>query len=148
MGRNDPIQQVFHEAGLMFPDCHVACIVSIGTGQAQTIIIPKPDTLQRVLALRVIDTVRQMATNCEESAQDAARRFEETPGFYFRFNVEQGLQDFRLEQWERLEEVRAHTNQYIRMADVNPRLGAAVVSVCGRQRVIPTAHISTAPNLP
>src|SRR5882672_863744 len=148
MGRNNPIQQVLQEAELMFPDRHVACIVSIGTGQAQTISIPKPDLLQRVLPLHVINAMRKIATDCEESAQDATRRFEHTPGVYFRFNVEQGLQNVGLEQWEKLDEVRAHTRQYIRMADVNPRLEAAVVSVCGRQRVIPTAHISTEdPNL-
>src|SRR6266481_4925080 len=42
MGCNNPVQQVLQEAELMFPDRHVACIVSIGTGQAQMIGIPKP----------------------------------------------------------------------------------------------------------
>ena len=47
-----------------------------------------------------------------------------------------------------LDEVRAHTGQYIWMADVDPRLDAAVALICGRQRVVPTIHTSTdVPNL-
>ena len=46
MGGNNPIHQVLQEAELMFPDRHIACIVSIGTGQAETISIPKPDWIQ------------------------------------------------------------------------------------------------------
>jgi len=152
MGRNNPINQVLEEAELMFPHQDIACIVSIGAGQAQTISVPNPRLPQplfqwllpsNVLPLHVVDAMRKIATDCEESAQDAARRFEHTPGIYFRFNVDQGLQDIGLEQWDRLDEVRAHTQQYIRMADVNPRLTAAVVAICGRERVVPTAHIGT-----
>ena len=80
----------------MFPDRHSACIVSIGTGQAETISIPKPDWIQRAIPLDVVDAMRKIATDCEASAQDAAQRFEHTPGIYFRFNVDQGLQDVGL----------------------------------------------------
>ena len=144
MGCNNPVQQVLQEAELLFPDRHVACIVSIGAGQAQTIGIPKPGWFQPVLPFQVVDAIRQIATDCEASAQVAAQRFERTPGVYFRFNVEQGLQEVRLEQWERLDAVRAHTGQYIRMADVDRKLDTAVASICGRQRVVPTVHTSMA----
>ena len=143
MGCNNPVQQVLQEAELVFPDRHVACIISIGAGQARTLSIPKLGWFQRVLPLQVVEAIRKIATDCEESAQVVARRFERTPGIYFRFNVEQGLQEIGLEQWERLDGVRAHTGQYTRMADVDPRLDAAVTSICGRQRVVPTAHTST-----
>ena len=143
MGCNNPVQQVLQEAELVFPDRHVACVVSIGTGQARTIGIPKPGLFQRVLPLQVVDAMRKIATDCEASAQVAARRFERTPGVYFRFNVEQGLQEVGLEQWEKLDKVRAHTGQYIRMADVDPRLDAAVASICDRPEVVATMHTST-----
>jgi len=143
MGRNNPISQVLEEAELMFPHRHIACIISIGTGQAQTISIPKPNLFQRLLPLKVVDAMRKIATDCEESAQVVARRFQHTSRFYFRFNVEQGLQAVGLEQWERLDEVRAHTEQYIRMTEVNTRLEAAVAAIRGRQRVVRATHIST-----
>ena len=47
-----------------------------------------------------------------------------------------------------LDEVRAHTGQYIQMADIDKRLDAAVASICGRQRVVPMIHTSMdVPNL-
>ena len=138
MGCNNPVLQVLQEAELLFPDRHVACIFSIGTGQAHTIGIPQPGH-----ELQVVEALRKIAADCKASEQVAAWRFERTPGVYFHFNVEQGLQEVRLEQWERLDEVRAHTGQYIRMAHVEPRLDAAVTSICARERVVPTVHAGT-----
>src|SRR5882724_6398196 len=92
VGINNPIQQVLEEAELMFPDRHIACIVSIGTGHTETINIPKSDGFQRAIPLNVVEAMGKIAIDCEASAQDAARRFEHTPVSYFRFNVEQGLQ--------------------------------------------------------
>ena len=143
LGCNNPIQQVLQEAELLFPDRHVACIVSVGTGQADTISIPKPGWFQKVLPLKVVDAIRKIATDCETHAQVVARRFIHIPGVYFRFNVEQGLQGVGLEQWERLDEVKAHTGQYIRMADIDPRLDAAVASICAKRRAVSTVQIST-----
>ena len=57
MGCNNPVQQVLQEAELIFPDRHVACIISIGTGQAQTLSIPKPGWFQQMLPLQVIDAI-------------------------------------------------------------------------------------------
>ena len=86
--------------------------------------------------------MQQIATNCEVSAQDTARHFERMSGVYFCFNVEQGPQEVGLEQWERLDEVRAHMGQYIRMVDVDAKLDAAVASICERQWVVRMQHTS------
>jgi len=90
MGCNNPVQQVLREAKLLFPDRHVACIVSVGTGQAQTIDIPKSGWFQWMLPLQVIDAIRKIATDCEASSQVAAQRFEHTPGVYFRLKSSKG----------------------------------------------------------
>ena len=68
MGCNNPVQQVLQEAELVFPDRHVACIISIGAGQAGTISIPKPGWFQWVLPLKVVEAIRKIATDCEASA--------------------------------------------------------------------------------
>ena len=128
-GHNNPVQQVLQEAEINYPDRGIACIVSIGAGQACTIGDPERGWFQRALPPTVVDTIRQIATDCDASAQDAARRFERTPGIYFRFNVQHGLQKVGLEQWERLDAVKAHTGQYIRMVDIDIKLDAAVAVI-------------------
>jgi predicted acylesterase/phospholipase RssA len=145
MGCNNPIAQVLEEAELVFPTRRVACIISIGAGQAQTLAIPRPGWLQQVLPLDVVTAVRGIATDCEQKAQEVAHRFQGLPDFYFRFNVEQGMQSIGLAQWDRLDEVTTHTGQYMRMVEVNQKLDATVAAVRARRATIPTAQISMTP---
>jgi hypothetical protein len=126
------------EAVLMFPGRHLNCIISIGTGHARTIKIPPPTWLQQRLPLDVVRAMQGIAMNCERNAQDMMRRFQNTQNCYFRFNVEQGLQEVRLDQWERLDEVTAHTGQYMGQVEVDQKLGAAVIAVQEKlNRVLP-----------
>src|SRR6201996_83477 len=71
MGCNNPIMQVREEAQLVFPDRHVACIVSIGCGQASTISARKRGLIGRLASLTiipddVINVAKLMAQDCEE----------------------------------------------------------------------------------
>jgi predicted acylesterase/phospholipase RssA len=143
MGCNNPITQVLEEADLVFPGQHVACVISIGTGQARTIAIPTPGWLQQVLPLDVVKAIQGIATDCERSAQEVARRFRGIHNVYFRFNVEQGMQSVGLAQWEKLDEVAIHTNQYIRVEEVDQRLDDAVAAVRERRKTVATAQLST-----
>ena len=142
MGCNNPIVQVLEEAKLVFPGQQVACIISIGAGQAQTLAIPRPGWLQQVLPLDVVKAICRIATDCEQHAQEVAQRFQCLPNVYFRFNVEQGMQSIGLAQWERLDEVATHTEQYLRMVEVDQKLDAAVAAIQERLTVVPTAQIS------
>jgi len=143
VGCNNPITQVLEEASLVFPDRQVACIISIGAGQADTICIPEPRGLQRVLPLDVVEAMQEIATDCERSAETVARRFQGTSNVYFRYNVEQGLQNVGLAQWERLDEVTAHTEHYLRMVEVDQKLGDGVAALQARRNAISTAKIGT-----
>ena len=145
MGCNNPIMQVLEEAELVFPSRRVACVISIGTGQAQTLAIPRPGRLQQILPLDVVKAICGIATDCEWHAQEVARRVQGMPNVYFRFNVEHGMQSIGLGQWERLDEVATHTGQYMRMVEVDQKLDAAVAAVRARKTTVPTATISKEP---
>jgi predicted acylesterase/phospholipase RssA len=142
LGCNNPVAQVLEEAMLMFPSRYLSCIISIGTGQAQTIKIPPPTWLQQWLPLNIVRSMQGIATDCEQNAQNMMRRFQSTPNVYFRFNVEQGLQEVRLDQWEKLDEVTAHTGQYIAKVEVDRKLGAAVIAVQEKLNRVSPGQIS------
>ncbi|KAF8065282.1 hypothetical protein FPV67DRAFT_1451063 [Lyophyllum atratum] len=110
---NNPLAQVIDEAQLVFGERKVTCIVSIGTGHPGTIGLKKPDAFQRMLPTDVISALRKIATDCEEVSEEIQKRFEKEPTAYFRFNVQQGLQDVSLAEWEKLAEVKTHTDQYL-----------------------------------
>jgi predicted acylesterase/phospholipase RssA len=145
MGCNNPITQVLEEAELVFPHQQVSCIISIGTGQPQTIAIPTSGWLQQVLLLDVVRAIQGIATDCEQTAQQIARRFRGIPNIYFRFNVEQGMQSVGLAQWERLDEVATHTNQYMRIEVVDQRLDAAVAAIKERQQSVSMTQLGKEP---
>jgi hypothetical protein len=141
LGCNNPTAQVLEEAELIFPARRVACIISIGTGQAKAISIPK--TTLPVVPIEIIEAMKAIATDCEVTAQAMAKRFRNTSNFYFRFNVEQGLQEVTLAQWERLDEVTAHTRHYLKMEEVDKKIGAAVDAIGEHPAAISTAQIGT-----
>jgi predicted acylesterase/phospholipase RssA len=143
IGRNNPIGQVFEEAELVFPDGRVACAISIGTGQAKMTSIPKPTMFQRFLPLDAVRAVTQIATHCERTAEETERRFKSFPNFYFRLNVEQGLQKVTLAQWDRLGEVATHTKQYLVKSEVDRKVDAAVEAIRDKRGVISTTQLST-----
>jgi predicted acylesterase/phospholipase RssA len=146
LGCNNPVIQILEEAVLMFPGRHLSCIISIGTGHARTIKIPPPTWLRQRLPLDVVRAMQGIATDCERNSQDMMRRFQNTENVHFRFNVEQGLQEVRLDQWEKLDEVTAHTGQYMAQVEVDQKLGAAVIAVQEKlNRVSPEQISKTLP---
>ena len=141
LGCNNPVMQVLEEAVLMFPGRHLSCVISIGTGKAQMIKIPPPTLLRQTLPSNVVKAMRGIATDSERNAQDMMRRFQGAQNVYFRFNVEQGLQKVRLDQWERLDEVTAHSEQYMANFEVDQKLELAVIAVMEKQNVVSPRQI-------
>ncbi|KAJ7887710.1 FabD lysophospholipase-like protein, partial [Mycena leptocephala] len=129
MGQNNPIAALLLEAQVVFPDHQIACIISLGTGQPHTIKIPKPSLLKRLFPLDVIEAIKGIATDCEKQHQLSAHHFDPVPHVYFRFNVERGMQDIQLNQWERLGDVAANTRQYLLSHPTQNQLVDAVKSL-------------------
>jgi predicted acylesterase/phospholipase RssA len=118
MGCNNPVQQLLDEAHRIYESHPVDCILSVGTGRAQTVGLPEPDTFQRLLPTDTITVLKRLATDTERTAREFEKRFRYIPGVYFRLNVEQGMQSITLEEWKKLGEVTTHTAQYLQEAKV------------------------------
>ncbi|KAJ6582705.1 FabD/lysophospholipase-like protein [Mycena vulgaris] len=141
LGKNNPTGTLLEEAQALFPNRRIACVVSIGTGQMNPTAIPEPSVWQRVIPLDVIHAVAEIAADCEATNQEMLKRFVGTQGVYFRFNVDQGLQNIKLGEWDRLHEVTAHTVQYMKQQDVAQRLGDVVKVLKERVGVVPTGEL-------
>ncbi|KAJ7857864.1 FabD/lysophospholipase-like protein, partial [Mycena leptocephala] len=142
MGQNNPIAALLLEAQVMFPDHQIACIISLGTGQPHTIKIPKPSLLKRVFPLDVIEAIKGIATDCEKEHQRFAHHFDPVSHVYFRFNVERGMQDIQLNQWERLGDVAANTRQYLLSHPIQNQLADAVKSLVEKIGRVSTQSLS------
>ncbi|KAF8596885.1 FabD/lysophospholipase-like protein [Ceratobasidium sp. AG-I] len=141
LGCNNPTGRVLAEAKLLFPNRYIACMISIGTGHAKTITVPKPGLFQNILPLDVIKALQRIATDCERTSQDVAARFTDVDGVYFRFNVDQGLQQIGLGDWERLGKVSAHTRAYMRLHDNDKRANDAAAALRAKRPTVATTTV-------
>ena len=103
-GYNNPCEVLMEEAGRQFPGASIKAL-SIGTGLGKVVAIK--DTEWSILT-----ALSKMAT----SSQNVALRLNKSAGGgtdYFRFNVERGLEDVTLADWERASQIAAHTRNYL-----------------------------------
>jgi predicted acylesterase/phospholipase RssA len=131
MGCNNPVTQALEEAQLTFESHPVDCLLSVGTGQAQTVGLPEPDAFQKLLPTEAITVLKRLATDSEKTAEDFEKRFKNVPGVYFRLNVEQGMQGITLEEWKKLDEVTTHTIQYMQKVKVSEEVDNLVNVLAG-----------------
>ncbi|KAJ6499503.1 hypothetical protein DFH09DRAFT_1289964 [Mycena vulgaris] len=145
MGQNNPLAALLSEAKVIFPDRQIACIISLGTGQPHTINISKPSLLQRLFPLDVVEAIKGIATDCEKEHQFFAHHFDSVSHVYFRFNVERGMQDIQLNQWEKLGDVAANTRQYILSHPAGSQLADGVKSLLERIGRVSTTGLNPRP---
>ncbi|KAG8721592.1 hypothetical protein FRC09_007665 [Ceratobasidium sp. 395] len=145
---SNPTSHVLVEFGALYPELHVASIVCIGAGHARTIQIPKPNPLHRFMPANVLMAMKDIATDSERVAQDMATRFRSTMNVYYRFSVDQGMQNARISRWQEKSEVAAHTRTYIQKAEVNEQIDKAVQSVTASNGVLTGADIGGAVRQP
>jgi len=117
---NSPVKAVLQEAELIFPDQRVSCLLSIGSG-AQGIIgfnTTSTPALAKVL--------RQDMNDGERISEEVAKELSNRKVFYCRLNVEHGLEGIGFEDFERLGDVRTHTQKYLEKHDVEMKASELV----------------------
>jgi len=122
VGRNNPSWVVLDEANSLFGARPIGCLVSIGTGKVEAVSIRRPSFFQQIIPTDVIEALKAIATDCEDTHEHMLRLFAQLPTTYFRLNVEQGMERIKLSKWERLSKVEAHTAQYLRRKEVDKKL--------------------------
>jgi hypothetical protein len=87
LGANNPVSNVITEAHELFGgESSVAFLLSLGTGHSGTIPVPGDG------AFDIHKLIRDMMNDCEQRAQEVERRLGRV-GIYFRFSVQQGMQN-------------------------------------------------------
>ncbi|CAE6529315.1 unnamed protein product [Rhizoctonia solani] len=140
LGCSNPLAHVLSEVKRVYPSREVACVISIGAGHGGTIQLPKPSRWQ-LLRTQDIIAIKSMAADSERIAEEMEIRFQDTHGVYFRFNVDQGVQDMKDGCWERLGEVMEHTTAYLYKEVTNQRLEDVLRVSTDRRGIVATTHL-------
>lgn len=127
MGCNNPSRVVLEEAYKLFGDSYIGYILSIGTGHPKTISIKTPGFFQGFISL--VNALKEIATDCEGTHQKMLGSFSHAPNTYFRLNVDQGMQNIKWSEWEKLHNVEAHTRQYMKREEVGDNLTLIVNAI-------------------
>ncbi|KAJ7604738.1 FabD lysophospholipase-like protein [Mycena rosella] len=121
VGHNNPTSRVLAEAEDIYPSSPVVFVASIGSGHSATIHIPNSSNPRDIAK-----AMKDITMDCEETHEANATRFRGLPDTYFRFNVQQGMQGLASHDWEKSNEVSAHTRNYLTAQDVKEKLSGAV----------------------
>ena len=127
IGCNNPVKEVITEAARVFEEhAPVAGIVSLGTGQSGSVGFAKPDGFQKLLPTNLISVLKEIATDSGLVAEETERKYKNVSGLYTRLDVDRGLQSVTLDEWKKLGDVRAYTQNYMKLEVVNKRLDGVV----------------------
>ena len=105
LGYNNPCEVLIEEAQRQFPDRGQMRVLSIGTGLGDVVTIENT-------RISIINALKEMATSSKKVAARLDRRYGDD-GQYYRLNVDQGLQDITLSDWDKASRISAHTRNYI-----------------------------------
>lgn len=118
-GFNNPVEVVLEEARAIWPDAtpRIQCLVSIGTG------VPGlrdfGDSIKELVM-----TLKSIATGSEDTEKRFCKNHTQLGlgGRFFRFNVDQGLAEVRLDEYQKINIIEAATESYLE----SPRLRTAI----------------------
>lgn len=132
---NNPTNEVTDEARLFFGnDRQLGTLTSLGAGHSGTIGFSAPDAFRKLLPNKLIDVLKDLATDCEKVAREVEEKWINLPGRYFRFSVTHGTEKISLDEWKKIGDVKTHTNSYLLSKPVSKEVDALVAHLCGKAK--------------
>lgn len=110
MGYNNPVREVLKEVEDVFPGRRIACIISIGAGTQSTIDFRTWTTRGPIFKDNFTDCVQTIVSDSDKAADEMFYDAKRMNIRYFRFSVDQGLDNAGLDRLERLGDVIAYTD--------------------------------------
>ncbi|QRV95764.1 kinesin light chain [Ceratobasidium sp. AG-Ba] len=144
LGCNNPTAHVLAEVKSILPGQYVSNVVCIGAGHPDTIQLNKTSLLGRILPSDVLSLTKGIALDAEKVANEMDARFRSTTGVYFRFSVDQGVQNVKISDWEKLSHVSASAQAYMRGARVSKTIDEAVHAIVERRLAVESSRIDGA----
>ena len=137
LGANNPIEELEAEASNIWSSAkrdlksHVKCFISIGTGDPGTKAIY--DNLIKLLSQTMVSAVTETEKTARRFIDRWAAEYENKQ--YFRFNVDQGLQDVGLAEYKETGQIEAATERYLNHRERKTALKDCVQNLSRKQSV-------------
>jgi hypothetical protein len=127
LGYNNPVKEVVKEAEKAFGEAQkMSCIVSISTGQPKAIVYQNPKGAQKAVPTQLATALADLATDTQKVAEEMSAEHARAEPVYWRLNVDRGLEDIGLEEWDHLGAVDGYTQDYLDTTEVEGKTKAIV----------------------
>ena len=140
VGCNNPTKSLIKEAksyyGMKgYKVTQPTCLVSIGTGQKDLIQSHKAASVfwfKDRSGLSIAPVLGEMATDCENTHDEVLLKYFENnvKDLYYRFQVPQGMQEIKLDEWRNKDDIRTYTDKYLRLNQTEQELLDCVKCLC------------------
>jgi hypothetical protein len=121
LGTNNPTRELLKQANVIFGNEKlVAQILSIGCGRSHLASMDNYASAEDVSQL-----AQEMAADCETVSKDLSARLFEIDA-YLRLNVDRGMENLLMEEWNDLGPIESHTSAYVETAAVSENLEASL----------------------
>jgi hypothetical protein len=136
-GANNPTRELLKEASTIFGrEKLVAQIVSIGCGCSHI------SSVQRDSDTEGVDrTVQEMAVDCEAVAKELSTRLCDMEE-YLRLNVDRGMGNLTMNDWDDLGPIETHTSAYVETAEISETIEASLRRLQGITGSVTLGEIS------
>lgn len=121
LGTNNPISILWDEAINLFgKKRRLGCVVSLGTGSRKVEMAPGGEKLKEKVKFlfSAIKVMKEIGTDSERDHLRWQAKFAEFEHTYFRLNVDGGAQGIELSDWQKIEQLKARTRDYLQDSGV------------------------------
>jgi hypothetical protein len=141
LGAKNPTRELLKEASTIFgKEKLVSQVVSIGCGRSHVSSMEAYTDTNGDIRL-----VQEMAAECEGVEKDLSTRLCDM-GEYLRLNVERGMENLVMTEWDDLGPIESHTSAYIDTDMTSEALDSSLKHLQGRTGAVTLGQISTPPN--
>ncbi|KAG8782384.1 hypothetical protein FRC12_020889 [Ceratobasidium sp. 428] len=131
---NNPTNELLNESANYFTaGREVACILSIGTGRRGKIQLPDVGMVPKLQLWHIVKLLQKISLDCERTHQELEIRFHRK-NTYFRFNVDHGMENVGLAEWDKNSSIRADTRTYTQDDSTDNSINKAVEAIIDRRR--------------
>ena len=126
MGFNNPSRVILEEAGRLWgddfghldPNKHISVFLTLGTGFRSVARLDAETQKEKISAklrvpLKAVEVMKEIVTRTETEHTSLRTTFQPRLDIYHRFNVEQGLQDVELYDYQQTEAIQTDTENYL-----------------------------------
>jgi hypothetical protein len=137
LGANNPTRELLKEASTVFGnESRIAQIISIGSGIHSVL-----STNSGADEANFSRLLKDIATDCEAVAQELHTRLYNITA-YRRLNVERGMENIALDNWNGLGDIESHTGAYITVASVSASIDTSLRHLRERVGTVTLGQIS------